>query len=236
MTWIIRDTERGNEREVDSRMEAETRKNDLVALGATPGRIEIVPANRDEDESDTDDGDDGTPERGPTPDAECDIPTAVESDGGAVNGIDTEETSDTDGDIASPEELGSDLEAIDRIGESLETDPLRILPAHMVDEIEGQPAVNKRGYAMIAERYGIAVSATIDQYPWENDDGRCVAYATATTEDDRLYSGWATACADDGDMADQLIELAETRALKRALSWASGVGIVSYQELMGELE
>lgn len=37
-------------------------------------------------------------------------------------------------------------------------------------------------------------------------------------------------------MPDQIIELAETRALKRATSWASGVGIVSYQELMNELQ
>ncbi len=130
----------------------------------------------------------------------------------------------------------SDLDAIDQLGDSLGTDPLDILPEHMVDTIQGQPAVNKRGYAMIAERYGIEVSADIEVYPWENEEGRCVARATAVTEDGREYSGWATASADDGDMNDQIIELAETRALKRGVSWASGVGIVSYQEMAGELE
>jgi hypothetical protein len=106
----------------------------------------------------------------------------------------------------------------------------------MVDDIQGKPAVNKRGYAMIAERYNIQTSAEIVQFPWDNSEGRCVAHATAVTEDGKEYSGWATASAEDGDMEDQLIELAETRSLKRSISWASGVGIVSYQELMSELE
>jgi len=42
-TWIIRDTDRGNEREAESRSDAEETKNDLVSLGADPTHIEIVP-------------------------------------------------------------------------------------------------------------------------------------------------------------------------------------------------
>jgi len=125
---------------------------------------------------------------------------------------------------------------LSELGEELGTDPLEILPNHMKDTIKGTPAVNKRGYAMIAERYGIEASAEIEVFPWENDENRCVARAEATTEDGKSYSGWATAAAGDGDMQDQIIELAETRALKRCVSWASGVGIVSYQELADELE
>jgi len=41
--WLIRDTDRGNEREADSRSDAEETKNDLVSLGANPKDIEIVP-------------------------------------------------------------------------------------------------------------------------------------------------------------------------------------------------
>lgn len=141
-----------------------------------------------------------------------------------------------DAETVAPKEDTPDTEALDELGESLETDPLSILPGHMVDSIQGQPAVNKRGYAMIAERYGIEASADVVQLPWENEEGRCVAKATAITDDGKEYSGWATACADDGDMADQLIELAETRALKRSVAWASGAGIVGYQELSNQLE
>lgn len=135
-----------------------------------------------------------------------------------------------------PVAVEGDAGALDQLGEELGTDPLEILPEHMIDHIQGQPAVNKRGYAMIAERYNIAVETDVVAFPWDNSEGRAVAKATATTDDGREYTGYGTACAGDGDMDDQLIELADTRAAKRALAWASGVGIVSYQELSGELE
>jgi len=126
-------------------------------------------------------------------------------------------------------------EAIDKLGESLEDDPLNILPGHMQDNIQGTPAINKRGYAMIAERYGIEVTTTVESYPWDNEEGRCVAKAVAITEDGKEYTGHATACKGDGDMPEQIVELADTRAMKRAVSWASGLGIVAYSELSSEL-
>jgi hypothetical protein len=134
-----------------------------------------------------------------------------------------------------PQEPQEAEEAIDQLGESLEDDPLSILPGHMQDTIQGQPAINKRGYAMIAERFGIEAHSEIVTYPWENEANRCVAKAEAITEDGKTYTGHATASAGDGDMEEQLIELAETRSLKRAVSWASGLGIVAYEELTNEL-
>jgi len=161
---------------------------------------------------------------------EATIKMGGEPDGGEV----VEEPTHTVEAPPKPEESQDDPLA--QLGEELGTDPLSILPTHMVDTIQGQPAVNKRGYAMIAERYGIEAKAEIVELPWENEEGRCVAKATAITEEGKEYSGWATAAESDGDMPEQLIELAETRSLKRCVSWASGVGIVSYQELASELE
>jgi len=137
---------------------------------------------------------------------------------------------------APAHEPEQELEALDELGESLETDPLSILPGHMVDQIQGQPAINKRGYAMIAERYGVSVKSYIESYPWENDENRCVARAVAITEEGEEYQDYATASEGDGDMTEQLIELASTRALKRVTGWATGLGIVSYQELSNQLE
>jgi len=127
-------------------------------------------------------------------------------------------------------------DALDQLGESLETDPLSILPGHMIDQIQGKPAINKRGYAMIAERYGVEVKAEMVSFPWENEEGRAVAKAVAKTESGKEYQDYATASAQDGDMEDQLIELASTRSLKRVTGWATGLGIVSYQELSNQLE
>jgi hypothetical protein len=129
----------------------------------------------------------------------------------------------------------TDGDPLDELGEELGTDPLSILPSHMIDNIQGEPAINKRGYAMIAERYGVSVRAEIETYPWQNSDNRCVAKAVATTEDDKEYRDYATACTEDGDMDNQIVELASTRALKRVTGWATGLGIVSYQELSDEL-
>ena len=224
MSWIVKDLNKGTTREVDSRSKAEEKKSNLEALGA---EIEIIPPSEDVEPEVVDQTDETVADGG-----SMETQAVAES-----HDQPTPEELENDPDIiTSVEDLEQTEEAIDQLGESLGTDPLSILPSHMVDTIQGQPAVNKRGYAMIAERYGIEVSATIEQFPWDNDEGRCVARATAVTEDGREYSGWATAAAEDGDMADQIIELAETRALKRAVSWASGVGIVSYQEMVGELE
>jgi len=207
--FIVRDTDRGNERPVDSRAEAEEVKQDLEELGAT---VEIIPLGDGENQTASADGGvevvDHTVDESPT---ETDEPT------------ETPATPDTE-------------QALDELGESLGTDPLDILPGHMIDHIQGQPSINKRGYAMIAERYGVSVKATIESYPWENDENRCVASAVATTEDGKEYRDYATASKDDGDMPEQLIELASTRALKRCVGWATGLGIVSYQELSNQLE
>lgn len=159
-----------------------------------------------------------------------------QSDGGTVTKEPEVVEDTTQGKETEPAPAQGDMEALDELGESLETDPLSILPGHMVDTIQGTPSVNKRGYAMIAERYGVSVKSYIETYPWENENGRCVARAVATTEDGKEYQDYATASKDDGDMPEQLVELASTRALKRVTGWATGLGIVSYQELSNQLE
>lgn len=39
------------------------------------------------------------------------------------------------------------------------TDPLDVIPAYMIDFVEGQPTINKRGYAVIANHSDIVVQA-----------------------------------------------------------------------------
>jgi len=93
----------------------------------------------------------------------------------------------------SPEDVIDDDGGIDDLGESLQDDPLELLPSHMIDTIQGEPAINKRGYAMIAERFGVAVKSEIVTFPWDNDDNRAVARATAETEDGKTYTDYASA-------------------------------------------
>lgn len=228
--FVLIDKSTGNKKHFDTRAQAEEKRDEMSGL--VDGEMAIEPVSDASEASEEPDGADNTKVEQTT------------TDGGQAATVVSEDKTET---VAKPEQRAENPERVtddaynnqdplEQLGEELDTDPLSILPSHMIDEIQGKPSVNKRGYAMIAERYNISTSAEIVQFPWDNEEGRCVAKATAVTENGKEYSGWATACADDGDMDDQLIELAETRSLKRSISWASGVGIVSYQELMDELE
>jgi hypothetical protein len=55
---------------------------------------------------------------------------------------------------------------------------------------------------------------------------------------DQGYTGHATARAseDRSNMADNEIPEAETRAMKRAVAWPSGVGLLAWEELAGYVE
>ena len=215
MSFSVIDHGNENARSFDSRATADDKAKGVKQMVSDPSAIEVVQGdyedyedyqNRDADTEDT---------------AEVvETPTQT-TDGGHVQ--------------PEPQQAQESAEAIDKLGESLEDDPLNILPGHMQDDIQGTPAINKRGYAMIAERYGIEVTTSIESYPWDNDEGRCVAKAVAITEDGQRYTGHATACKSDGDMPEQIVELADTRAMKRAVSWASGLGIVAYEELKNSL-
>jgi len=227
--YTLVDSRNNNTRVFDSRAEAEDKAKGLKGLVDNPSDIEVVQGSYEtyEDYQTEDVG-----------------PETEEVDPEVVDMTEPEPTPADPGTPAAqqaqpePPQQATEketAEAIDKLGESLEDDPLNILPGHMQDNIQGTPAINKRGYAMIAERYGIEVTTEILSLPWSNSDNRAVAKATATTDDGRTYTGHATASADDGDMPEQLIELADTRAAKRAVSWASGLGIVAYEELSDEL-
>ena len=120
---------------------------------------------------------------------------------------------------------------------SVSEDPVSWMPDHFVDTIQGVPTVNRKGYAVIASKYGVSVTAEPVTLPSEADFEYAEFKATATTEDGREYSGFGSAHVErqDGDDPHLLAELAETRAMKRATAWATGVGMTAVEELKNEL-
>ena len=90
---------------------------------------------------------------------------------------------------------------------------------------------------MLAENYGISVVAEPVTLPSATDFEYAEFQATATTEDGVEYSGFGSAHVDrmDGDDAHLLAELAETRAMKRAVSWATGIGMTAQEEMENSL-
>ena len=151
-------------------------------------------------------------------------------DGRETSGREAAAERKTDGGRAVPASMP------ERMPESVQTDPLDVVPEYMVDYVDGNPAINKRGYAVIANRFDIAVEAEAITTAGETDHEYAEFVARAWKKEDgpeHAYTGHATARASEErrGMADNLNEMAETRAMKRAVAWASGVGILAWEEV-----
>lgn len=225
--WTLYDPGRDNPRDFDSRAEAEDKMQDMKALGATD--VELYPPGESPTEDAEESQETGKNRTGQRAKAE----TAT-TDGGTETiepeVVDHAET------IEDEQEAAEALEAVDELATApVDADPLSAMPGHFVDNIQGQPTINKKGYCVLAERFGISVTSEPLVRASETDFEYAEWQATATTEDGREYSGTGSAhiAREDGDNPYQLNEHAETRAMKRAVQWATGVGIVGYAEMTG---
>lgn len=147
------------------------------------------------------------------------------------------DTDDAATDGGQAEVINSDPDVEGLPERSVSEDPITWMPEHFVDTIQGTPVLNRKAYCVIAERYGVAVTAEPITLPAESEFTHAVFRATAVTREGREYSGIGSAHVDrgDGDDAFLLAELAETRAMKRACAWATGLGITAVEEMRGEL-
>lgn len=174
-------------------------------------------------------------------------PESVAADGG-VNaevvdhgpGSDGDETHPLDAephnaDVNTPESKGPTDEALAELGESLDSDPLDILPGYMITEVEGEPTLNKRGVSVLAFHFNVSVLGyEVMAHPHETDFEYCSMRFTVE-RGGKEYVGHGEAHSDEVDKS-KLLRMAETRAYKRAVIFATGTGIVGYQEVMGELQ
>jgi len=108
---------------------------------------------------------------------------------------------------------------------------------HFVDYVGeyNTPAINRKGFEVLSHFYEIDVHAALQVPPEETDFAFCRVKATATTPDGRECQAFGSAHVDRGDASELLLELADTRARKRALSIATGVGAVAVSELKHEV-
>lgn len=211
MTWVIED-DNGSRRELDTRAEAEDVKSELEDLGAT---VEM------RKKTSSDGGK-----------VELDNAEVIEMSQAGGNNTDTDDDSDTEPESAvEPQPVEDDIPDSPDVAE----DPVSWMPGHFVDTIEGVPTINRKGYAVLAEHYDISVTAEVVTYPSETEFEYAEFEATAVTEDGREYSGFGSAHIDRGDDKTLLGEMAETRAVKRSLAIATGVGMTAIEEMRGSL-
>ena len=119
---------------------------------------------------------------------------------------------------------------------NLTDDPFAWMPGDFVDTIDGTPTINRRGYAALGRKFGIsAPDITVHVGPEETDHRYARVEATVVDDEGREYVNHGSASVERGDDDTLLLELAVTRARKRALAGATGVGLIAVEELKNEL-
>lgn len=134
-----------------------------------------------------------------------------------------------EGDTPSEDVLGAPEDQLPDEGPSVDEDPLVWMPDEFTDTIDGTVAINRKGFEVLAHHYSIqCVTELCD--PLTNGN-RVVFKATATDADGDTYTAFGSASVARGDDEGLVVEMADTRAYKRAISRATGVGMVAVEEL-----
>lgn len=231
---------------------------ELYEPGNSPEALYHAEENRPDDTDDASEEPEGDDDGVPC--TECGEPVnpdAIEFDGDRnpyhpdcwANGGDSveaeivETTTDADAvevENANPEPVeptpDAPAEDVDLPDRSVADDPLTWIPGEFVDEIDGSQAINRKGFEVLSHFYDVDVDPDMQVVPEETDHTYCRVRCVATLPDGREVAAFGSAHVDRGDDADLLTEMADTRARKRALSIATGVGAVAVAELKNEVQ
>ncbi|AFH22143.1 hypothetical protein OSG_eHP18_00165 [environmental Halophage eHP-18] len=228
--WTIADPDEQLAKHVDTRAAADERLEtanevpgvdaDLFPPGEAPEFLQSDADTTDDTEAQTTEADGGARvEDTARPDAQHD-PEVLDAD-------EVPRSPDVD-----PGVDGGDTDLAER---NVGDDPLKWLPGEFVDQIDGSPAINRKGFEVLSHFYEVDVSADLQVTPEGTDHTYARVKATAEI-DGRTVEAFGSAHVDRGDDSYLLLEMADTRARKRALSIATGAGAVAVEELKNEPE
>lgn len=209
--WVVWDLTNDNQRTADSRSDAEDMIGTLEDLADGDAETELFKPG----------------------DAVPQVSADEYLNGDTDEPADPEPAPDTnhEPEVLSPEEVE---QAADELPErNVGQDPLKWLPGEFVDTIDGSPAINRKGFEVLGHFYDVAVSADLQVAPEDTDHKYARVKATAEI-DGRTVEAFGSAHVDRGDDSYLLLEMAGTRARKRALSIATGAGAVAVAELKNE--
>jgi len=223
MTIYLHNQRKEQVRELESRAEAEDQKKKLIELGMSPDNLAITTEDpRDNTETKSDGG---------SQDVEV-----VDNDHGQEVIESVESEIDAAKEKRETDALDEAAEAVDELQANVDTDPLDVLPGYMITMVDGKPSLNKRGISVLAYHYDIDVKEReVVAYPHETEYETAVVEIMVEGPDGRTFSGIGEAHVDETPK-HQLLRMSETRAYKRAVIFATGTGIVGYQEMVGSLE
>jgi len=207
MTVKLINHDRGNEREFDTRAEAEEKKQDMVSLGAPPAELEIV-------------GDDEQSE---------DVDHVAESIEQAAK---SEPTEADGGQTATPVEA----EPVETNPADLSEDPigfLRSVNSDFVNTIKGTPAISKQGFRFIQREFEISTESEVVK--WSDDPLGCVVWAKAELPGGYSAEAHGEGYQFESDVSDnEFVRYADTRAKNRAISDLTSAGALAVSELQGQ--
>jgi len=190
----------------DSRATADEKRGDMIGLGADPEDFEV-----EEGAYDTY----AEYEASDTEDAETDGGTeVVETDAEVVDESVTEQLPDD--------------------GPSVSEDPLTWMPKEFIKTVDGTPTITRKGYEVLAHHYDVQGGTEMVVSPVETDMEYAVHKATVMDADGDEYSAYGEAHAGDNGV-ENIVRMSDTRAYKRAVSRATGVGTVAIEELQNDL-
>jgi hypothetical protein len=112
----------------------------------------------------------------------------------------------------------------------VDTDPLTWIPDEFQDRIDGSIAINRKGFEILAHHYDISCETELVEWSPET----VIHKATARTDCGTVYTAYGEAHASE-DADHQLVRLSDTRAFKRAVSRATGIGMIAVEELQNQL-
>jgi len=168
-----------------------------------------------------------------------DTPDTVKGADGRPDGMGSETTDSADGDTAADDAAkddAADAAEAQLDDRSVAEDPLNWVPGEFVDEIDGSMAINRKGFEVLSHFYDVDVHTELQVPPEETGHECCRVKATAETADGRECEAFGSAHVDRDDDKVLLLELADTRARKRCLSIATGVGAVAVAELKSSVK
>jgi hypothetical protein len=213
MSFTVIDHERDHAVSFDSRPDADDAFETAKDLADNPEQVEQI--------------------QGAYDDYAAAVADDAETDGGEPEVIDHDTDSHHEPEVMSPDEI--DRAAADLPERNVGDDPLKWLPGEFVDTIDGSPAINRKGFEVLGHFYDVAVSADLQVAPEDTDHEYARVKATAEI-DGRTVEAFGSAHVDRGDDSYLILEMADTRARKRALSIATGAGAVAVSELKNEPE
>jgi len=159
----------------------------------------------------------------------------VESDGGEAEPPETDHHGE-------PIENGEAVELSDPSdgydlpdnGPSIDEDPLVWMPDEFTEIVDGTVTITRKGFEVLAHHYDVSGGTEMLVSPVDTDMEYTVHKATVTDSDGKEYTAFGEAHAGDNGV-ENIVRMSDTRAYKRAVSRATGVGTIAIEELQNEL-